>query len=390
MRLFARLTLLCVTLGAGVFAFQACKPVGSAMKANVEQSSGDPNAPRPIVDFRAGDTFRYYNLPYPSSMMEKLLSKWNYENSTSTRAVAIAQNGLGYVSILAGAQQMDVDKMALEGCYALSRLPCALVARGVSFALNSADLDSSFTYQFSDTTTMSAAAIPFVNPPARASLLTIYQARTSPKAMAVSVDGVFTIADSDSGTALESDAEAKRLALERCELTAMIVPCTLVFVNDTVAFKGKELNAIPATDYTRTVIADSIPGLRAAHFATYFTAGYLLGVDAAANVAGAVYIANNGAMGAAYSNNPSTDVAQQALSDCQASAGSGVSCVRYGTGKNVSATAATLLPAIFKGSLDVHCAVPRVDCSAHAKMGCPGGKLYSVVTSGVIEYKACP
>ncbi|WP_374076152.1 hypothetical protein [Bdellovibrio bacteriovorus] len=358
-------------------------------EGNADSSSNDPVSGQ----FKAGDPFNLNQVPSQSQMIQVLLQKTDYLKSPHSKAVAIAGSGLGYVSVLAGATQTAAEITALEGCFALSGgSPCALLAKGNVFAVNQSDLNSAFTFEIPVPSSLSANAIPFVPPSDRSSILTSYLNAPSPKALAVSVDGAYYWISNQVNYPLGSDAEAKRLALERCELIAAMPPCTLYAVNANPVFKGQEMNLSPAIDYSRKVIGLNIPAMRELDFSNYINA-YLNFLDSSTSAKGAIYVSATGAWGAAYSTSAATNVDTKALSDCNNSGANTAlfPCVKYATNKGVVANPKLFLKAWTAYSPEIHCqVVPRRDCAAHKAMGCPvPGDYYTQQSGSSIQLERC-
>lgn len=224
----------------------------------------------------------------------------------------------------------------------------------------------------------------------RTNVDSLYQAAMSPKALAIAIDGTYVIAANTAAYPVGSNAEAQRLALERCELSTLMAPCALIAVNSSLYFDPNNLNLAPAIRYSDTLIGSSIPGMRNADFTNYIAA-YLTALNQP-GYKGGLYIAAVGAWGASYSNVAGFDVRNKAQTDC---VNSGVDqnqspCLQFASDKNIVATAASLLPAIRKQPIDLHCKViPRFNCAAHVSMGCPVPGEYYTTRTGQVQIESC-
>lgn len=339
----------------------------------------------PPATFAKGDTFNYASVPNPTPMMQTQIEKLAYSAYTGTKAIAVNAQGLGFVVRKDGGTQSDANKMALEGCFVLGGgSPCALLAVGDKFEVSSSELAASYTFTMTAPSTISAATIPFVMPNLRASIGDLYTRAAAPKALVFSVDGAYMWVTASDSTPVTSVAEARRVALERCELTAAITPCTVFAENSTVVFNPTAINRTPVIDYSRTTLMTNVPGMKDAHF-TSIVQPYIDSVDGTL-VRGSIYIAGDGAGGMAYNVNAAT-AETNAKSLCEMNVAAGFSCFRYALDKNVQNVALNLFA--LKSFPELHCqVVPRASCAAHKAMGCNGGNYY-VMDGATPKLQSC-
>jgi hypothetical protein len=254
--------------------------------------------PDPVVPtgpaWAKGSPFNYDDLPstMKSQMVRVQLNALGYAGFTGLKAVAITADGLGLVRRGHGTMtQDDVNKNALEGCYAISGgKACSLIAAGDTWNVSGADLATSFLYTLPVPTAINAASIPFIAPSEATALASAYNAAAMPKAIALSLDGsYFWVADTTDKPLANVD-EAKRLALERCELGAAAIPCTLFAQDNAVVFNPVAINRALIIDYARTTLMTNIPGMRQSDFTSVMQNDYLKNVGKG----GAVYITADG------------------------------------------------------------------------------------------------
>ena len=343
--------------------------------------------------FASGDKFNYSLVATQTPMIQAQLTADAYATSTAARAVAINAQGLGYVSeSTAGNQQ--ANQMALESCYAIGgSQPCVLLATSGTFAIGASALTTSSTYTFSvpTNTTVTSSNIPFLKYTDRASAASGFAAASSPKAMAISIDGTYMVASASGyfGTNTDSrqlpasslnvpasDAEAQRMALETCEMMSKYLPCTIFAVDSSVTLNPASFNYTPVIDYAPTSITE-VPGVSMAIFnaaiKSVVSAGY-------------VYISADGDGGA----NVSATTANSSCVTNQSISNSGTyPCFQYSAGGSVAMSSENL-SAVKHYSLATHCEImPRSSCAAHASVGCSGAKLY-VISGNTVNLTTCP
>lgn len=385
------LPIVAVCLVSALMFFQNCGKTGGGGEGAGASSepSPDPGAQGPVgtANFVRGQLFNYSYVPMKSQMVQTMIDTFGYYNYSGAKAVAIAENGLGFAVRRAVGQHEDARRGALEGCFAISGgKPCVLIADGFNFNLDFAGFSpASFTFTMTAPTTLSADKVPFLPSNTRTQVINDYKLSASPKALAVSLDGAYAWVAHTAQFAILSVAEARRVALERCELMAAFSPCTLFAENDTVVFNPLQINRTPIIDYTRTTMANDIPGMRAQVFTNNMTNDYLPKVTT--NKSGAIYITADGRGG--YGIN---DTAATADSDARVACEANKinhSCFRYAINQAIQGVAANL-EAITKYSMNTHCkSMPRQTCAHHKQMGCPGGAYYTL-SGGPVATENCP
>lgn len=390
---------------SGLFVFQNCsKPIASpnSYSASSSDNGGNTNPPPdgPGVPgtagtngtppgtyvWAAGETFNYLDLPVTlrSQMVDVQLIDGNYAAFTGPKAVAIADNGLGFVRRLnAPATQDDADRTALNACYTITGKPCALLVRGNAWAVSRNDLPNSYTHTLAAPTAIDAASLPFLPASAGSSAAATYNAATNPKALVVSLDGTFIQVAQSANNPIANLDEAKRLAMERCEMAAGAIPCTLFAENNAVVFTPSALNRATVIDYARTQLMTNIPGTRQAAFTAGMQNDYLVNGGA---TNGIVYISASGAGGYAYNsgNNNAT-----ALNNCTALTTAGFPCFRYAVNRALDPLTANLVSLKTYGA-NLHCkVVPRATCAMHRALGCPAGGQYYTFQAGQVTLQTC-
>lgn len=381
-----------------LLAFQNCAeplPHGAVIYEQGMGSGGTPlpGTPGPLptlpssANWVAGDAFNYPDLPaaMQSQMVLTQLVELGYAGYTGPKAVAVSASGLGMVRrALAGVTQAQVEKMALDSCYAISGgQPCMVIAYGNAWKVSRATLNNPFTYKLAAPTTISAATIPFLAPADAASGASSYNSAATPKAMAVSMDGNYMWVAQSASSPLADLAEARRLALERCELAAGAIPCTLFAENATVVFTPANVNRTFAIDYARTSVSTNIPGMKAATYNTYVRDNYLLN---GGTTMGSIFISASGSAGIYYGT---VDAEQQAKSYCESTVSPGLPCFKYAVNAAIQPVAANTASRRIYG-LNMHCkVVPRISCAAHRTSGCPVGQYYTIQSSNVV-LTSCP
>jgi hypothetical protein len=163
-------------------------------------------------------------------------------------------------------------------------------------------------------------------------------------------------------------------------MQSKLTPCTLFAEGDGVVFAP---NWSPVIDYSRKIVSVNLPGTTMANYTAHVPT-YITEVDA--GYQGSIYIAADGDGGDAWETTAA--LAQStALGFCTEYVGAGFHCVPYATGTRI-----TFGPLDLAGDADlaVHCnAMPRLDCAAHAAMGCAAGSYYTTHT-GSVALETCP
>src|SRR5580704_6378685 len=177
------------------------------------------NPPLPPPPFNAGDPFDYSLVTPSSQMVATMLTGVGYAASSAPKSVAVNAAGLGFVSVAPSGTQADADRAALQACFVIGgNQPCTSLASGNVFDISESALamPASFTFQLATPTTL--AEMPYVSDASRTAAITAYDAVTGEKSIAISLDGTITAINSTDAVA--SQAEADRIVLERCELSA--------------------------------------------------------------------------------------------------------------------------------------------------------------------------
>ncbi len=381
--------------------FQNCGKSATSNRTDSSSFGGSPiplpgpaplpttQIPGPVgtANYLKGELFNYDFVTIRSQMVQTLISELSYYSYNGPKAIAVSGDGLGMVIKNATSPQTDVDKAALEGCFAISGgQPCALLASGYNFAVNKFTLPTSYKFTISVPPVISAATLPFVSVGKRAQLAAEYNLAPTPKALAVSVDGAYAWVSNTTQLPILSIVEARRLALERCEMIAVFSPCTLFALDNGVVFTPALINRAPQIEYLRATMANNIPGMRDQVFTTNMIGDYLPKV-VNAGLNGAMYITADGRGG--YATNA---VAATADADALAACNAGKlanPCFRYAINQTVQNIASNLM-AVKSYSLNTHCkSVPRQTCAHHSQMGCPAGNYYTT-SSGAVSLENCP
>jgi hypothetical protein len=321
-------------------------------------------------------------------MVQVQLSSLGYAAFTGLKAVAITADGLGFVRRGHGTMtQDDVNKNALEGCYAISGgKACSLIATGDTWNVSGADLATSFLYTLPAPTAINAASIPFIAPSEATAAASAYNAAAMPKAMALSLDGAYFWVTNTAGAPVANAAEAQRLALERCELNAAAIPCTIFAQDNTVVFNPVAINRAPVIDYARTTLMTNIPGMRQSDFTSVIQNDYLTKGGA---TSGAVYITADGHGGYAYGQGSATANDTTAKANCDARTTTAYPCFKYAVNTTLQPLTPNLVSVKTYG-LDIHCkVVPRATCAAHKAVGCPAGGQYYTIQAGLVALETC-
>ncbi len=379
--------LICNGLTVGVFSWIDNYASATALRryARIDGAVGAwiesiVNPPPPPGPFKAGDPFDYTRVSPSSQMVATMLTGLGYAASTAPKAVAIDSSGLGFASIKVGGTQADADRAALEACFVIGGgTPCASLASGDTFAVDDSALPSSFTFTLATPTALTQ--MPYVTDAVRTSDVAAYDAVTTFKAIAISLDG--TVAAVNSTDVVASQAEANRIVLERCEMTAVMTPCTLFAEGSAIAFAPATTNWTPQIDYSRRTVETDLPGTTAANYTAHIPA-YLSGLTS--GYQGAIYIAADGDGGDAWETT-ATAAETTALAYCNDYVTAGFHCFEYASDRTIVMGPANLAA---YATTAVHCdSMPRIDCAAHSSMGCAAGSYYTTHAGGV-TLETCP
>lgn len=364
--------------------FQNCSSGLPDAASNFNTSNGTPSCNK---TFQKGETFDYARVANASQMVGSQLAALGYQASSLPRAVAVAASGLGFVSVPVDGTQDDANLTALQGCFSITGgQPCALLAVADKFNFSSQELGSNYKFSFAAPSTLNAASVPYVTAAKASVLASGYAALTQAnKAVAISLDGVVAVVASTTAETVASPAEALRMALERCEMAALITPCTPFMQGSSITFNPAVINRSAQIDYSKTAPSGWFPGHSNSHGLSQITNRW----DKRGSSHGAVYLSPGGNFGGDLDLN--LNVARTtALNQCQTGVDPAYPCVLYAdTGYNpVVFFNGTSLTA-YKYSTEMHCrSVPRFNCAQHKSMGCPAGKAYTTY-QGSITLEDC-
>ncbi len=381
--------------------------VSDAEMATIPSSPGstpppasDPPAPVPPPaqppSFQKGDVFnpKTYKV---SQMVSALIEGNKYLETKATKAIAVNEKGLGMAVVLSTqASLADAKRAALEGCYVIGGFqPCTVLVADDKYEKDSASLSKPETYTDTLATPKVLTEVPFKDPSQGDLMITQYQKFLGFKAIAISLDGTKVAVIEDD---LESIDEAKRLALERCELKAKLIPCFLFAINDDITFapKGKPWNLsikFDALDIETKGV--QVPGISVSQLDNLVDGilTYTDRVEREATGNGMVYLSTvSGNVGwSTPSHNLITgkDYKASAKERCEAFDGP-ETCSPVIDKLKVSLTAAQL-PSSTNGYYVAHCkAMPRVSCDAHKAAGCKeSGNYYIVDADFKVDLKPC-
>lgn len=388
-----------------VIFFQNCaEDLPGIVKGSETQNSSSGSGPSKPPAFNKFESFDYSKVTNRSQMVEQMLAfKGGYASWAGPKAVSIAADGLGFVSRLpTSATQDEANTMALAGCYMItSGRPCALLASGSTFNLGGNDLAKSYTYSMPGPAgTLTPDALFFLPAASRMTFFNSYSGAKTPKAIAFSLDGtVVTVNNAAQQAAVGSStyqttinnpfpdvADARKVALERCEMMATISPC-IAFADDlNIVLTPANVNRSPLINYAQTtVMAGVLPGQAKNIIAREIDLRYFNGNDSTK----AISMSNTGKYGVDMSGNLATSEST-AKSRCESNHPNlaDFPCAPYASMDTVLFNATKITA--YKAGLPLHCkAVPRYDCAAHKLMGCPGGDQYYVTRTGSVKLEFC-
>lgn len=347
-------------------------------------SSSDGASTPPVPDaFAKGDAFDYAKVKTRSQMVASMLTSFGYATSTLPRAIAVDADGFGYVSVLTGgATQADAESTALDACFVIGGgKPCGLLASADTFAVDESKLAATLTHVLAKPAALTD--LPFVAAGVRSAKITAYQALTGVKALAVALDGtVVSVPFASTSAAVATAAEAMRVALERCEMQATFVPCTLFAAGSTAVYDPASPTRAPQVRWTDKTVHMSLPGVTNAIFSSQIVP-YLNAVGA--GQAGSIFLTNDGAGGDQFG---AGNVDPLALAQCQQHADPGATCFKYASQATVVMSPANI--AAPKAAGAAHCeSMPRTDCAAHHALGCTSSGLRYTTHTGTVTLEMC-
>ncbi len=320
--------------------------------------------------FSAGDEYTGQALISVDSFVDTFVTSLGYRNFEFSKAIAIAQNGLGYASLTDINNDDEAERMALESCNLITNLPCALIVTGNQFVINSTDISNNLEYILPDLNGMdfNRVAIPLTTTSVRnGQVVTDYINAAVTKAAAVSVTGGFY--PSYSLTDELSEAEARRMAVQQCEMLSALSPCILYSVNNEVVFDPSNWVKRTLVNYTNNnVRAITPPGSRDS---TLVTIGERL--DSLSNTEKyAISITPNG-FGYISVSESLQDAQQRSLSNCVNGAHNS-QCIGYADSEGVK-----MAPEKTQARLrysELYCKTVRFSCNDHRTVGCPAGSYW--------------
>jgi hypothetical protein len=326
--------------------------------------TGSANEPGINLNFTQGQAFTGQTIVNINSFIDSLISRLDYENYTLGKAIAIAENGLGYAALTDGSNS-EASRMAVESCNLLTGDSCALIVSGNSFVINRADITSSLTYRLDGLTggTFSMSAIPMASA-SRRDTATVRNFINAPgnKALAVSITGgLFSAFTTTSSLTV---ADVSRMAVQRCELESAVTPCILYAVNTRVEFNPRAWLKRSSIDFANNnVLAVPPPASRSGSLTSIQT---LLNETAQQQRYG-IAITPNG-FGYFGRHATSTDSARQAALDLCEAGVHGSRCILYASSAGVDiAPIATIAKRDFS---TLFCRTVRSSCAEHLALGC--------------------
>ncbi len=347
-----------------------------------DDTGGDTDTPVEsnglTATFAQGDRFTGQTLVASGSFLDSLIDRVGYENYSKSKAIAVAMNGLGYAALTTGSSA-EADRMAVESCNLLSGKACALIVSGNLFVVSSTAAFAAKEYKLSGykDRVFERGEIPMSASRVRSSsVVTNFINAPGYKALAISVTGgvyaVYTTTNS------LTKPEVKRMALQRCELEAALVPCLLYAVDDKVVFdpmtwiKNSNINLS-----NNNVVAEPPPASR--YGALDAIKNLLEEVDRDKY---AIYITPSGY---GYFGRHATDVEaarSQALTYCESGV-HGSRCIPYASSTGINLSSGDLKAK--SNFSDLFCKTVRYNCAAHLEMGCVRGAQYWIQNPGTLE-----
>ncbi|MGH1468135.1 MAG: hypothetical protein ACRBBP_04540 [Bdellovibrionales bacterium] len=385
-----------LTLGVLTINFQNCSGLSSAdYGSNSDTVSQGESGLIPVGDttgdtdttveangltaiFADGDRFTGQTLVASGSFLDSLIDRIDYETYSNSKAIAVATSGLGYAALTAG-NSAEAERMAVESCNLLSGEACALIVSGNLFVVNSTTAFAAKEYKLNGykDKAFNRGEIPMSASRVRSSsVVTNFINAPGHRALAISITGgVYSVYTATNSL---TRPEVKRMALQRCELEAAIVPCVLYAVNETVVFDPMSWIKNSSINFSNNnVVAEPPPASR---YGALTAIENLL--DEVDREKYAIYITPSGY---GYFGRHATDVEEarsEALAYCEAGV-HGSRCIPY-----ASSTGINLSPDDLKAKSnfsELFCKTVRYNCAAHLEMGCVRGAQYWVQNPGTLE-----
>lgn len=338
---------------------------------------GGSKTPQPVkpsnglaITFQKDEIYQGQVLVDRSSFVDTLAKKFDYTSYKLGKAIAITLNGLGYVAMTDTNDGVDASRMALESCNLLSGRACAVILVGNKFVINSADIEKNLDYVLKDFKgkDFRSSEIPMASKKLReTALVKNYIRATGHKAMALSITGgIYATYTPDWSYTVE---EAKRMALQQCELESALVPCILYAVNKEVVFEPLVWNKKARINYGNTDIKKIPPPAQKTKS---------LGViKNFLNKAGSEkYAIAMSPLSYGYFGQDKSDekkAVAEAMQKCQKGVHNS-RCILYAKMDKIVFGSKDLKAK--KNFGDLICKTVRYDCDEHKKMGCPMGESY--------------
>jgi len=319
------------------------------------------------AEFSAGDRYQGQVLVSTNSFLDTMLNTFNYSSYGFSKAIAVAENGLGYMSMSDVNNPNEAVRMALESCNLLANLPCAVIVSDNVFVIDSSDISNHLEYVINDLngTSFNRSAIPMTTDSVRNStLVSNYISADVEKAMAISVTGGVYVTYTYSY--ILSQQEVERMAVQQCEMQSAISPCILYAVNNSVVFDPDDWVKRTQLIYNNNnVMAISPPASRDGAL----TAIRSLLDSLEDGQRYAITITPNG-----YGYFGVGDDVASAVTSANSSCASGVHntrCVEYANSEGVSFSVNNIQSKINYPSL--FCKSVRYSCRDHRALGCDAG-----------------
>lgn len=328
--------------------------------------------------FAAGESFDEQVLVSSGSFLDSLIDTLGYKNYSNGKAIAMAQNGLGYAA-LTSSSDAEAERMAVESCNFLSGRACALIVSGNYFVASSDQVFLSEDYILQDLSgrTFDRNSVPMSASRVRDSaVVNNFINAPEVKALAISpTGGLYSVYTTTRSLTL---AEVRRMAVQRCELEAAITPCALYAENSTVVFNPETFMKKSSINFSsNNVKAMSPPASRDGAL----TAIKIL-LSEIEREKYAMYITPSGY---GYFGTHATDIEQaraEALDRCESGI-HGTRCIPYASSTGVNFSPTDLIAQQSYGNL--FCKTVRYSCVEHFSMGCPAGAQYWVQNAGTLE-----
>jgi hypothetical protein len=343
-----------------------------------DDDDDDPSTPTPTpgsgdepgsvtATFSAGDRYQGQVLVSANSFLDTMLSTFNYRNYSFSKAIAVAENGLGYMSLSDVNNSSEAERMAVESCNLLANLPCALIVSDNTFVINSTDIANNLEYVIGgqNGNAFNRNQIPMTTNSVRNStLVSNYINAEVEKAMALSVTGGVYVTYTYSYQLTRQEVE--RMAVQQCELQAALTPCILYAVNDTVVFDPDDwVKRTQLVFNNNNVMAIPPPASR--NGALTAIRSFLDGLTRDDKYAIAITANGYGF----FASNSSLATAQSQASNNCINGAHGSRCIGYADSEGVKLTPEKTQAKSNYPSL--YCKTVRYSCNDHRSVGCESG-----------------